>query len=156
MRFLYVLHLSLSVAIPAIQPRLRLSGTNHLRSAFRGGQRGYVATSVVLLKHGTDSAGWDKNGSTALILATDSGHNDIVKALSDHYADVNAQDNDGATALIWAVGQDKADTAQILIAAGADVTLADVDGITPLMEAARKGSEQMVKLLLQHGADKTH
>ncbi|MCU7912944.1 MAG: hypothetical protein KZQ63_13590 [Candidatus Thiodiazotropha sp. (ex Lucinoma aequizonata)] len=36
---LYALHLSLSVAIPAIQPRLRLSGTNRLRSAFYGGQR---------------------------------------------------------------------------------------------------------------------
>ncbi|MCU7887095.1 MAG: hypothetical protein KZQ59_01670, partial [Candidatus Thiodiazotropha sp. (ex Lucinoma aequizonata)] len=39
MRSLYALHLSLSVAIPAIQPRLRLSGTNCLRSAFHGGQR---------------------------------------------------------------------------------------------------------------------
>ncbi|MCU7897783.1 MAG: hypothetical protein KZQ61_03580, partial [Candidatus Thiodiazotropha sp. (ex Lucinoma aequizonata)] len=39
MRSLYVLHLSLSVAIPTIQPRLRLSGTNRLRSAFHGGQR---------------------------------------------------------------------------------------------------------------------
>ncbi|MCU7889259.1 MAG: hypothetical protein KZQ59_14340, partial [Candidatus Thiodiazotropha sp. (ex Lucinoma aequizonata)] len=39
MRSLYALHLSLSVAIPAIQPRLRLSGTNRLRSAFHGGQR---------------------------------------------------------------------------------------------------------------------
>ncbi|MCU7908552.1 MAG: hypothetical protein KZQ63_19120 [Candidatus Thiodiazotropha sp. (ex Lucinoma aequizonata)] len=39
MRSLYALHLSLSVAIPAIQPHLRLSGTNRLRSAFHGGQR---------------------------------------------------------------------------------------------------------------------
>ncbi|MCU7911329.1 MAG: hypothetical protein KZQ63_03995 [Candidatus Thiodiazotropha sp. (ex Lucinoma aequizonata)] len=39
MRSLYVLHLSFSVAILAIQPRLRLSGTNCLRSAFHGGQR---------------------------------------------------------------------------------------------------------------------
>ncbi|MCU7889721.1 MAG: hypothetical protein KZQ66_17655 [Candidatus Thiodiazotropha sp. (ex Lucinoma aequizonata)] len=39
MRSLYALHLSLSVAIPAIQPRLRLSGTNRLRSAFHSGQR---------------------------------------------------------------------------------------------------------------------
>ncbi|MCU7911196.1 MAG: hypothetical protein KZQ63_03190 [Candidatus Thiodiazotropha sp. (ex Lucinoma aequizonata)] len=39
MRSLYALHLSLSVAIPGIQPRLRLSGTNRLRSAFHGGQR---------------------------------------------------------------------------------------------------------------------
>ncbi|MCU7913485.1 MAG: hypothetical protein KZQ63_16835 [Candidatus Thiodiazotropha sp. (ex Lucinoma aequizonata)] len=37
---LYALYLSLSVAIPAIQPRLRLSVTNRLRSAFHGGQRG--------------------------------------------------------------------------------------------------------------------
>ncbi|MCU7889201.1 MAG: hypothetical protein KZQ66_09685 [Candidatus Thiodiazotropha sp. (ex Lucinoma aequizonata)] len=36
---MYVLHLSLSVAIPAIQPRLRLSGTNRLRSTFHSGQR---------------------------------------------------------------------------------------------------------------------
>ncbi|MCU7880978.1 MAG: hypothetical protein KZQ60_10880 [Candidatus Thiodiazotropha sp. (ex Lucinoma aequizonata)] len=35
----YALHLSLSVAIPAIQPRLCLSRTNRLRSAFHGGQR---------------------------------------------------------------------------------------------------------------------
>ncbi|MCU7887004.1 MAG: hypothetical protein KZQ59_01140, partial [Candidatus Thiodiazotropha sp. (ex Lucinoma aequizonata)] len=41
MRSLYALHLSLSIAIPAIQPRLRLSGTNHLRSAFHGGQWGH-------------------------------------------------------------------------------------------------------------------
>ncbi|MCU7889141.1 MAG: hypothetical protein KZQ66_14055 [Candidatus Thiodiazotropha sp. (ex Lucinoma aequizonata)] len=36
---MYALYLSLSVAIPAIQPRLRLSGTNRLCSAFHGGQR---------------------------------------------------------------------------------------------------------------------
>ncbi|MCU7886886.1 MAG: hypothetical protein KZQ66_07750, partial [Candidatus Thiodiazotropha sp. (ex Lucinoma aequizonata)] len=42
MRSLYALHLSLSVAIPAIQPRLRLSGTNRLRSAFHGGQRSTI------------------------------------------------------------------------------------------------------------------
>ncbi|MCU7912023.1 MAG: hypothetical protein KZQ63_08030 [Candidatus Thiodiazotropha sp. (ex Lucinoma aequizonata)] len=42
MRSLYALHLSLSVAIPAIQPRLRLSGTNYLRSAFHGGQRLHI------------------------------------------------------------------------------------------------------------------
>ncbi|MCU7913055.1 MAG: DDE-type integrase/transposase/recombinase [Candidatus Thiodiazotropha sp. (ex Lucinoma aequizonata)] len=38
-RSLYAIHLSLSVVIPAIQPRLRLSVTNRLRSAFHGGQR---------------------------------------------------------------------------------------------------------------------
>ncbi|MCU7889965.1 MAG: hypothetical protein KZQ59_18455, partial [Candidatus Thiodiazotropha sp. (ex Lucinoma aequizonata)] len=46
MRFLYALHLSLSVAIPAMQPHLRLSGTNHLRSAFHGGQRRTTAKNL--------------------------------------------------------------------------------------------------------------
>ncbi|MCU7880022.1 MAG: hypothetical protein KZQ60_05305 [Candidatus Thiodiazotropha sp. (ex Lucinoma aequizonata)] len=41
---LYALYLSLSVAIPVIQPRLRLSGTNRLRSAFHGGQRMQIKT----------------------------------------------------------------------------------------------------------------
>ncbi|MCU7911964.1 MAG: hypothetical protein KZQ63_07715 [Candidatus Thiodiazotropha sp. (ex Lucinoma aequizonata)] len=41
MRSLYALHLSLSIAISAIQPHLRLSETNRLRSAFHGGQRGF-------------------------------------------------------------------------------------------------------------------
>ncbi|MCU7879941.1 MAG: hypothetical protein KZQ66_06725 [Candidatus Thiodiazotropha sp. (ex Lucinoma aequizonata)] len=39
MHSLYALHLSLSVTIPAIQPRLRLSVTNRLRSVFHDGQR---------------------------------------------------------------------------------------------------------------------
>ncbi|MCU7910736.1 MAG: hypothetical protein KZQ63_00555 [Candidatus Thiodiazotropha sp. (ex Lucinoma aequizonata)] len=48
MRSLYALHLSLSVAIPIIQPRLRLSGTNRLRSAFHGGQRTLVETRLAI------------------------------------------------------------------------------------------------------------
>ncbi|MCU7889966.1 MAG: hypothetical protein KZQ59_18460, partial [Candidatus Thiodiazotropha sp. (ex Lucinoma aequizonata)] len=46
MRSLYALHLSLSVAIPTIQPRLRLSGTNRLHSAFHGGQRKPLVCSL--------------------------------------------------------------------------------------------------------------
>ncbi|MCU7889315.1 MAG: hypothetical protein KZQ66_14170 [Candidatus Thiodiazotropha sp. (ex Lucinoma aequizonata)] len=37
---------SLSVAIPAIQPRLHLSGTNRLRSAFHSGQRIFRPISI--------------------------------------------------------------------------------------------------------------
>ncbi|MCU7839971.1 MAG: hypothetical protein KZQ94_11415 [Candidatus Thiodiazotropha sp. (ex Troendleina suluensis)] len=36
---LYALHHSLSVGIPAIQPHLRLSGTNRPRFALHGGRR---------------------------------------------------------------------------------------------------------------------
>ncbi|MCU7880517.1 MAG: hypothetical protein KZQ60_08275 [Candidatus Thiodiazotropha sp. (ex Lucinoma aequizonata)] len=47
MRSLYSLYLSLSVAIPAIQPRLRLSGTNCLRSTFHGGQRMTIYQHII-------------------------------------------------------------------------------------------------------------
>ncbi|MCU7895501.1 MAG: hypothetical protein KZQ66_05245 [Candidatus Thiodiazotropha sp. (ex Lucinoma aequizonata)] len=46
MRSLYALHLSLLVTIPAIQPHLRLSGTNRLRSAFHGGQQLYMSVTI--------------------------------------------------------------------------------------------------------------
>ncbi|MCU7896654.1 MAG: hypothetical protein KZQ66_18750 [Candidatus Thiodiazotropha sp. (ex Lucinoma aequizonata)] len=49
MRSLYALHRSLSVAISAIQPRLHLSETNHLRSAFHGDQR--LRPTSTLLPH---------------------------------------------------------------------------------------------------------
>ncbi|MCU7886963.1 MAG: hypothetical protein KZQ66_04840 [Candidatus Thiodiazotropha sp. (ex Lucinoma aequizonata)] len=49
MRSLYALHLSLSVAIPSIQPHLRLSGTNRFRSAFHAGQRLHKSQRVALL-----------------------------------------------------------------------------------------------------------
>ncbi|MCU7912085.1 MAG: hypothetical protein KZQ63_08455 [Candidatus Thiodiazotropha sp. (ex Lucinoma aequizonata)] len=50
MRSLYALHLSLSVAIPAIQPRLRLSGTNRLCSTFHGGQRMKLLAIIIYCK----------------------------------------------------------------------------------------------------------
>ena len=45
MRSMYALHCSLAVAIPAIQPRLRLSRTNRLRFALPGGQRKLGSTT---------------------------------------------------------------------------------------------------------------
>ncbi|MCU7911182.1 MAG: hypothetical protein KZQ63_03110 [Candidatus Thiodiazotropha sp. (ex Lucinoma aequizonata)] len=56
MRSLYALHLSLSVAIPAIQARLRLPGTNRFRSAFHGGQRLLNIPRLYDIVQGTDSA----------------------------------------------------------------------------------------------------
>ncbi|MCU7894495.1 MAG: hypothetical protein KZQ66_21495, partial [Candidatus Thiodiazotropha sp. (ex Lucinoma aequizonata)] len=55
-RSLYALHLSLSIAIPAIQPRLRLSGTNRIRSAFHSGQRKTLLIDIA--KAVEDADGW--------------------------------------------------------------------------------------------------
>ncbi|MCU7887985.1 MAG: hypothetical protein KZQ59_06855, partial [Candidatus Thiodiazotropha sp. (ex Lucinoma aequizonata)] len=56
MRSLYALHLSLSVAIPAIQPRLRLSGSHRLRSAFHSGQRSSCTHTMALGLNGRSLA----------------------------------------------------------------------------------------------------
>jgi hypothetical protein len=51
---MYALHCSLAVAIPAIQPRLRLSRTNRLRFALPGGQRTKHRSELVgLIKKAT-------------------------------------------------------------------------------------------------------
>ncbi|MCU7894074.1 MAG: hypothetical protein KZQ66_04685 [Candidatus Thiodiazotropha sp. (ex Lucinoma aequizonata)] len=55
MRSLYALHLSLSVAIPAIQLRLRLSGTSRLRSAFHDGQQSNCRVHVRCGTNSTNS-----------------------------------------------------------------------------------------------------
>ena len=45
------------------------------------------------------------NGATALMVASDNGHLDVVQALLAKGAEVNARDNDGLTALMWPPGR---------------------------------------------------
>ena len=56
----------------------------------------------------------DKYGKTALMLASEKGHADAVKALLAAGANVNARDKDGRTALSLATENGHTETANIL------------------------------------------
>lgn len=86
-------------------------------------------------------------GCTALILASNNNHPEIVKALIDAGADVNLQDKWDNTALIWASSQGHTEIVKALLAAGAKIELQTDTGSTALKWANRKGHTEIVELL---------
>ena len=101
---------------------------------------------------------------TALMIASEYGHTEIVELLLDRGADINGQDNSGDTALIKKSAHGKGDMAEFLLDIGADPNIKNIKGDTALMNAARysnsilnlaEGTDyiKVVELLLRHGAD---
>ena len=100
---------------------------------------------------------------TALMIASEYGHTEIIRLLLDRGADINSQ-NDSYTALIKASMLGKGDMAEFLLDIGADPNIQNIKGDTALMNAARysnsilnlaEGTDyiKVVELLLRHGAD---
>ena len=105
-----------------------------------------------LIDAGADVNIKDKDGSTALMWASDNGHTETVKLLIDAGADVNIKNKYGRTALMWASRCNRKETVKLLIDAGADVNAKDEDGWTALIWASRCGHAETVKLLIDAGA----
>ncbi|ORX83130.1 ankyrin [Anaeromyces robustus] len=104
----------------------------------------------------------NKNGETALILATKGQFCEIVKVLINAGADVNAVTNytyhvnyteGGNSALIIAVKNGNVNLSRWLIEAKADVNVMDNYGDTPLIIAAKYRYLNIVKLLIDAGAE---
>jgi uncharacterized protein len=95
----------------------------------------------------------DCDGDTALALAAERGHIELVKVLLKNGADVNAKNLNGVTALMRAAENDRAAAVKILLAHHANCDAGDIINCTPLMRAAYRGHVDVVKELLAHGAD---
>ena len=132
-----------------------------------------LASGMVNLDSGLVSP-WSQ---TAILVAAQNGHTDIIKLLFDRGADINKRDIFGKTSLHYAAEKGKVHTAQVLINLGAELPLAqaaadsqngviqtllaagakpnmrDSDGHTALVHAAWMGCLGMVKILLQNGAN---
>jgi ankyrin repeat protein len=119
----------------------------------RAARNGDVATMRVLLQNGADAARKQKNGTTALMLASGVGRGqgvfakdyatesellDAVRFLVEHGADVNAANDSGQTALHIAA-QASDGIVDYLAAHGANLEAKDKQGRTPLDVALGKG-----------------
>ena len=91
---------------------------------------------------------------TALIVASNNGHTDIVEMLLKAGADVDARNKYGYTALIEASWGSHIDIVRMLLKAGADVNAQNHFGYTALIEASINGNTtDIVEMLLDAGAD---
>ncbi|GMV99665.1 MAG: hypothetical protein AMXMBFR84_08040 [Candidatus Hydrogenedentota bacterium] len=90
----------------------------------------------------------NRNGSTALGIAADYSHWDVVALLLERKADPNIGTNNGWTPLCCAVDRGHGETVSLLLKHGADVNLADQTGWTPLHMAAMEGNAEMTTILL--------
>jgi len=93
--------------------------------------------------------------NTALILASEEGHIEIVKSLLANGDNINEKNEDGNTALIWASRNRHIEIVKYLLANGANVNEKDKDGNTALIWVSKKGHIKVVKSLLANGANPT-
>jgi ankyrin repeat protein len=72
-----------------------------------------------LVKDGANINVTDEYGTTAIMVASESGYDEIIKYLLDHGANINLKDNDGDTALDIAKYHDYKSTVELLKSRGA-------------------------------------
>ena len=90
----------------------------------------------------------DNDGYTAMLLATERSHADVVQVLIDAGADFEVKDEEGSSPLLWACYSGQVAVVKMLVGAGADVCVTNNQGDTCLMLAARNGHIETVRTLL--------
>jgi ankyrin repeat protein len=95
---------------------------------------------------------WDENGFTALELAVESDHPDIVGVLLDHGADYAHLNAGNMTALHRAIRLGRLELVKQFLAHGCDLEITDRSGTTALCEAVLQQNSELAELLLAHGA----
>ena len=89
-----------------------------------------ASMAKLLLEQGADVRAAEDDGSTALMLPAQGGHEAVAQLLLQHGADVAAANNDGATALMLAAQGGHEAVAQLLLQHGADAKAARNDGFS--------------------------
>ncbi|NWR72733.1 ASB3 protein, partial [Centropus unirufus] len=115
---------------------------------------GSLESLRVLLEAGADPNQVTIEETTALFLAVENGHTDIVKFLIQHGANVKGPHSwSGWNSLHEASFQGRTEIMQILLEKGASKECKDNFGITPLFVAAQYGKLESLRLLVSHGAE---
>ena len=104
----------------------------------------YVDDLADLIKGGANVNAKDKDGVTALMLASKLSLEYVVDILIDNKADVNAKDNDGDTALMIASQFGHEEIVRDLLKAGANPELENKDGNTAYSLAKNQAIIQLL------------
>jgi ankyrin repeat protein len=110
----------------------------------KAGNRGHAE---LFIKAGMDINSRDKDGSTALMVASERGDVQMAQLLIQNGADVNAKNIDGYTALMYIAYKGNLEIAELLIKNKADVNARDKDGWTALRYASIQGRHDIIALL---------
>ena len=95
----------------------------------------------------------DRNGRTALHLASGNGLTPVVQLLIDAGADLNKEDDGNRTPLHYASLEGYIEIVQYLIDAGADVNKGDDGNRSPLHLSVYEGNKTVLEQLIKAGAD---
>ncbi|ORC85377.1 ankyrin [Trypanosoma theileri] len=119
----------------------------------RACQQGNMRAVQDFIRHGCDVESTADDGCTALWLAAEAGHAEVVEFLCSRGANVNAGKQSGhATPLFVAAQNGCLTAARVLLHYGADPNSCRDTGATPLFIAAQQGYLEMLQLLLDSGA----
>jgi serine/threonine protein kinase len=123
-------------------------------SLFKGASAGDTESVIAALASNISSNSLiHSSGQTALILAAQAGHTEVIQVLLEAQADLNHQDHQGRTALMWGVDQGRSEVVKFLLDRGADKNLRDAAGETALMRAVWKGHDHIVYFLMDKDTD---
>ena len=120
---------------------------------FEAAKQGDIATCKLLLGQGIQVDATNKQGHTALFIASHNGHKTLVDYLIAKGAEIDFRSASGYTPLHLAAQNNHLDVVKKLIEAGASINNQSYDGNTALGLAARKESLSTVQYLLSHGAN---
>lgn len=129
----------------------RIMHTDELFDAIRS--QNATRVKELLEKDPSLAAAKDQRGSTALLLATYYGFEDVAAEVLKFDQNIDAQDASGNTALMGVSFKGYPGIAKLLIESGADVNAQNFNGATALIFAATFNQEEIVKLLIDNNAD---
>ena len=122
-----------------------------LMIAANQGYESAVKNELELFKGDVNAKG--KKGLTALMLAVNKGHINVVNTILNFRVNINEANDDGYTSLMLATNNGFLKIVKILIEKGANLNSKDKSGYTALILASNKGHTDIIRILLEAGAD---
>ena len=95
----------------------------------------------------------DSSNKTALMIACENGHYDIVRVLLDNIGNINMVDNFGNTAIMYALKNENLRIVNLLLDYNANIDVINQDGNNLLNIAVQKQNPKLIKIILNKNPD---